>query len=62
MGEPIMADVRALLEQCEREDNSSPPERRFLYTDEIRRLLGFAFRVDYSDLERAISQDRNDDT
>lgn len=51
---PVMVDVRPLLEQCERED-TNPPGRRLLYTEEIRRLLGFAFGPDYSELSAAIT-------
>ncbi|MGA5764500.1 hypothetical protein [Nonomuraea bangladeshensis] len=32
--------VEALLERCDREDAHVPPSHRFLYTSEIRRLLG----------------------
>lgn len=41
--------VLRLLERCDIEDNN-PPERRFLYTSEIRQLLGVDDCPDYSAL------------
>lgn len=54
---PIMVDVRSLLEQCEREDTNLP-DRRFLFTEEIRRLLGLGFGPDFSKLAEAIEEDQ----
>lgn len=50
--------VEDLLARCELED-SNPPERRFLYTNEIRQLLGVQPRDPdpYRALAEAIRQE-----
>jgi hypothetical protein len=47
--------VEALLARCEKEDNN-PPSHRFLYTAEIRRILGVEPQDPdhYRDLAQAI--------
>lgn len=56
MNGPWLIDVRTLLDQCEREDTNPDPGRRFLYTSEIRKLLGVGFGPDYSELAREIDR------
>lgn len=58
--EPIMVDVRALLERCDKEEGNPDPVQRLLYTSEIRRLLGFGFPPDYSKLAAALAAELND--
>lgn len=48
--------IRRLLEQCDKEDKNNRPERRFLYTSEIRHLLGVGPGPDYSGLADAIDK------
>lgn len=45
--------VARLLEQCDREDQG-PAERRYLYTAEIRYLLGVGEPPSYEQLKKAI--------
>lgn len=46
--------IRRLLEQCDREDTNPNPKDRYLYTSEIRVLLGVGPGPDYSTLLKAI--------
>lgn len=48
--------IRRLLEQCDREDTNPNPKDRYLYTDEIRYLLGVGPGPDYSALEKAVNK------
>lgn len=47
--------LRRLLEQCDKEDRN-PPGRRFLYTAEIRMLLGVGPGPDYRALSEAVGE------
>lgn len=47
--------IERLLEQYDREDKHNPPDRRFLYTSEIRYLLGVGPGPDYSELEKLVN-------
>ncbi len=46
--------LRRLLEQCDKEDTNPNPDRRFLYTCEIRMLLGLGPGPDYGALEKVV--------
>lgn len=49
--------IELLLERCDREDANAAPDRRFLYTSEIRWLLGVGPGPDYSKLEKLVNGD-----
>lgn len=51
--------IESLLAQCDREDRNEP-DRRFLYTSEIRALLFGWATADYSGLSDAIRNNEGD--
>lgn len=51
---PLEQAIARLLERCDTEDANPDPRMRYLYTDEIRYLLGIGDPPHYGDLREAI--------